>query len=367
MMKRYQSSWAMYICVVLSLVQPAWAADDNPPVAPKPEQIFKELDKDSDGQLTSDEVGEDRQRFFERLVRIGDQNDDGQLSIVEFQKASRPDDRPVEAARGNVERGGGDRSDFDERFKLLDSNCDGKITREEVPERAKPFLNPLFDRLGKDEMTKEEFLKARGQLGNQGRGPGAENGIPGGGTPEEFFTRLDTNSDGKLTLDEAPDRGRPFVERLLNGSDKGKDGSVSKEEFLAAMSRLKGVGRGENSNRGRPEAKRPGQDERKPEGGRMPDGRRKPEGDRRGSGEPKSEGAPRDGGRGPDAGGRRPLPRFFEKLDANSDGRISTDEFSKAPEFFKDLDENSDGHLDPRELLGPPPREGEDRDRPAAE
>lgn len=435
MIKRYQFSWAMFIGAALSLGQPVWAEDDKPAAAPSPEQIFKELDKNSDGKLTADEVGEDRKRFFERLVRVGDQNDDGKLNAEEFQKASKSDDRPVEAGRGEAGREGRDRPDFEQRFKQLDRNSDGKITRDEVPDLAKPFINPLFERFGKDEITKEEFLKARGPQG-QGR-PGGESGLPGGGNPEEFFKRLDTNNDGKLTLDEVPDRGRPFVERLLKAAGKGNDAAISKDEFMAAVARIQGAVRGENANRGRPEGERRDGD-RKPEGDRRPegerrdgdrkpesdrkpegerrdgdrkpegaprdgdrerkpgddrdrkpegaprdgDGERKPDGERnRGDGERRPEGAPRDGerrpeggprdgGRGPDGAGRRPVPRFFEKLDANHDGRISADEFAKAKDLFKELDENGDGHLDPRELLGPPPggRDGEMReggDRPA--
>ncbi len=427
-MKRYRFSWAMFIGAALTLSQPAWAEDEKPQAGPNPEQIFKDLDKNSDGQLTLDEVGDDRRRFFERLVRVGDQNEDGKLSTEEFIKASKSDDRPVDAPRGGREGGERERMDFEERFKMLDTNGDGKLSRSEIPDRAKPFLTPLFDRLDKDEITKEEFLRARGQFGGAGRGAGGENGIPGGGNPEEFFKRLDTNNDGKITLDEVPDRGRPMVERLLRVSGKGQDGSISKEEFQAAVARLQGPGRGDNANRGRPDRERTPEGERGRDGDRKPegtprdgerrrDGDRKPEGtlrdgERRGDAERKPEGAPRDGDRpaenerrpegdrdrdgerrtegaprdgegerrpeggrrvfrrGPEDMGRRHLPRFFEKIDANHDGRISPDELAKAHESFKELDENGDGHLDPRELMGPPPgggREGmnrEDGDRP---
>lgn len=407
----------MFIGAALCMGQPVWAADDKPAAGPNPEQIFKELDKNADGQLSADEVTEERKRFFERLVRVGDANSDGKLSAEEFQKASKADDRPVDAPRGGGGREGGDAANFEERFKRMDTNGDDKITREEIPEAAKQFLNPLFDRLGKNELTKEEFLAARGQ----GRGPGAANGLPGGGNPEEFFKRLDTNNDGKLTLDEAPERGRQFVERLLQASGKGNDGSVTKEEFLAAAAKLQGArGEGERKPEGaardggdrKPEGAARGGD-RKPEGGApreggdrktegagrdggrgpegAPRGERKPEGGDRGpreggdrggerkpEGAPRDgggrgpEGAPRDGGRGPEGPGRRPVPRFFEKIDANHDGRISAEEFAKANDFFKELDENGDGQLDPRELMGPPPgggREGMNReggDRPGA-
>ncbi|MES2794286.1 MAG: hypothetical protein V4719_32025 [Planctomycetota bacterium] len=344
-MRRYQLSWAMFIGAALCLGQPVWADDEKPAAGPNPEQIFKELDKNSDGQLSADEISEDRKRFFERLVRVGDKNSDGKLSAEEFQKASKADDRPVDAPRGGEGRAGAGAARFnaEEMFKRLDRNGDGKFTRDEIPGRAEQLLTPLFDRLGKDELTKEDLANARERLGGQGRAMG--NGLPGGGTPEESFKRLDTNNDGKLTVDEAPERARPLVERVLQGLGKEKDGSVSKEEFLTAAARLQGRGRDMNANR-RPEGA-PRDGERRPEGAPR-DGERRPEGERRGDGE------------------RRPmLPRFFNKLDTNHDGRISADELAKASELFKELDENGDGQLDPRELMGPPPGGREGGDRPA--
>ena len=46
--------------------------------------LFERLDTDKDGKVTKDELPEDRQRLFERLVRTADKNGDGQLTADEF-------------------------------------------------------------------------------------------------------------------------------------------------------------------------------------------------------------------------------------------------------------------------------------------
>ena len=70
----------------------------------KPEELFKQLDQDANGTLGKDEVPENQLRFYERLVRVGDKNEDGQLSQDEFAAAMKEeepqaDPRPAEGGR----------------------------------------------------------------------------------------------------------------------------------------------------------------------------------------------------------------------------------------------------------------------------
>ncbi|MBT5019169.1 MAG: hypothetical protein HON04_10525, partial [Planctomicrobium sp.] len=48
--------------------------------AQESDSIFDTLDKNEDGLLVADEVSEAQMRFFERLIRAGDENEDGKLS-----------------------------------------------------------------------------------------------------------------------------------------------------------------------------------------------------------------------------------------------------------------------------------------------
>jgi Ca2+-binding EF-hand superfamily protein len=446
-MKRWKISWTLCIAAALSTPGLMRADDAKPQLGANPEQVFKELDKNSDGQLSDDEMHEDQKRFFERLLRVGDKNTDGKLSLEEFKEATKPDSRPVEVRRGEA-GAGAERQNVDEMFSRLDKNGDGKISKDEVPEQAKPRFDPLFERLGKDALTKEDLQQARGRMGGMGGSSPEETvkrldkngdgkiskdevpdrakpfmmplferlgkdeltkedlqqarermqaqfgqGRPGQGRaeqgerrpgeeraagerapgerapgerapgerapgerapgerapgdrpiPAEIFNRMDVNGDGKIDLSDASDQNRPMIERMLERLRKGKDGSISKDEFLAAAPNILGDngrsgGRGPAEPRGRDAGRGPAEGRERAAGG--------PGGERQ----------------GPD-GGRRPVfPRLFEKLDTNHDGKISAEELAKAGELFKDLDENQDGQLDPRELLGPPPnREGAGRD-----
>ncbi len=313
---------------------------------PKPDELFKRLDKNNDGKVVKDEVPEDQVRFFERLVRLGDDDKNGELTLAEFTKASSEEPRrPEGGGPGPEGRGPGPGFDAKQIFDRMDRNSDGKVTRDELPEFARERFGRLFDELKKDSMTYEDFQKMRERLGpppGAGGAPGQPGqGGPGRGfgDPEENFKRLDTNGDGKFTRGEIPEQGRRFLEPMFDRL--GKD-EITKADFV----RLAEQFRGQREGGGTPAGGRP-------EGGR-PDGERRPEGGMR-------------------DGERRPMPRFFQLLDKDNNGKLSKSELERVGSLMAELDRNNDGELDQAELLGPPPgagpgpgREG-DRPRPDGE
>ncbi|NOX55298.1 MAG: hypothetical protein GXP27_12845 [Planctomycetes bacterium] len=275
---------------------------------PGPEEIFERLDQNGDGKIKSDEVPEPRRPMFDRLLERGDENGDGALSRDEFVKAfagSRGERRPgagrEAAGRPGMFRGA-------RVFEMLDQNKDGVVTKDEVPERFRERVLPLFERLNKEQLTREDLAQLMG-------------GGPGGPPFEMLFRRLDRNGDGKISRDEVPERAKRFLDPIFERT--GKD-ELTPED----LAQLRPPGRGAGPQFG-------------------------------GRGGPRGFGGP--GRFGPRAaGGPRGFapPRISEKIDTNRDGKISREELERAVSKFDELDADGDGQLDLRELFGAPGMSG---------
>ncbi|MFT4559332.1 MAG: Ca2+-binding EF-hand superfamily protein, partial [Planctomycetaceae bacterium] len=190
-MKRF----CMLTGIVLSFSIAATAQDGD-----KTTDLFKQLDKNKDGKIVADEVSEKQTRFFERLVRLGDADKNGELTQSEFAKATSESVDAPPAGRNPVGadrrpgNSGGQQIDAAAFFKRLDKNGDGKLEKSELPEQFAERLAPAFEKLDKDALTLQEFQQLRQNTRRAGAGqPG---GRPGQmGNPAEMFKRLDTNAD----------------------------------------------------------------------------------------------------------------------------------------------------------------------------
>jgi len=340
--------WSRWGLLSLFCTAGAWAAEGDDPAA-----LFTKLDSNSDGQLTVEEVPEEHRPHFERLLRRGDKDENKTLTKEEFQAAHAPDAEP-EAPAAPQGPGGSGRPNPGEIFERIDANKDGKLQKSEVsdkvPERVREMLNRIFEKAGKDEITREELMRS---IGEAARGAGG-----GSGEMLQRLKGLDKNGDGTISKDEIPDEGAERLRGLMERLGGGDSIDLKKaEEFAARMEReggprpegRPGEGRPEGDRGPRPEGRGPDGERRGPPEGRpegRPDGDRpRPEGDRE---MPERRGPD---GRGPEGPGRGGLMRL---LDENHDGRLSRQEFSQAATFFADLDMNRDGSLDPSELMGGP-------------
>ncbi|MEE2738139.1 MAG: HlyD family efflux transporter periplasmic adaptor subunit [Planctomycetota bacterium] len=172
----------------------------------------------------------------------------------------------------------------------------------------------------------KEPLKEEAQPRKRGGGGGGGGGRRGGGFD---LMQYDSNSDGKVSKDEAPERMREFFDRM----DPNSDGFIDAKE-IADMRRRFGGGRrggGGGGRRGqREEAAESGSEEATESG---------------------SEEAAESGSEEAAGGGQSRRQFNLMDYDKDGDGKVSKDE---APErmrsFFDRMDPNSDGFIDAKEI-----------------
>jgi Ca2+-binding EF-hand superfamily protein/mono/diheme cytochrome c family protein len=118
-------------------------------------------------------------------------------------------------------------AEFDEKFKAFDKNSDGVISGDEM--NSAEYLK-MLDADKNGTLTRDEALQSVRKTQNLG----------GGSDTGGLFKRLDKNADGKLTEDELPNK------RWFTGLDTDKDGSVTLDEAVKTLASLRKRGAAES-------------------------------------------------------------------------------------------------------------------------
>ncbi len=115
----------------------------------------------------------------------------------------------------------GARGGMMQRFLERDADGDGRISREEVPER----MRSRFDRM---DANGDGFIEDA-ELQRMGRRMGGQ------GNPVEGLRQMDVDGDGRLSRDEVPEP----MERRFDRMDANGDGYIDQDELEAMAERMR--------------------------------------------------------------------------------------------------------------------------------
>ena len=180
-----------------------------------------ELDTDANGELSADELAKpmlERADYkVRRMVKRFDADGDGKITQEEFSAPAR------------------------KRFAKRDFDGDGKISDNERPPRRQKNARGAGNASASSQPQEKEPRHTRGQHrarhGKHGRGHHVRNLKEVLERRTERFAIYDGNSDGVIEtteiIEKGSDRRSYRLRRRLHVLDINKDGSVSKDEFLA--------------------------------------------------------------------------------------------------------------------------------------
>ncbi len=310
--------------VVMLLAQPLGAEEEDQKPSRDGAKLFERLDANGDGQLTGDEVPEERQRLFKRLVANSDKDADGRLTREEFVagiESSRPK-RPFEQAETGGDTPKGPPLEPEALFERMDQNGDGKVVTDEVPEPRRERFAKLLERADQDDdgsLSLEEFRRGframAERLAPNGRPPVGVPGTEGPFTPAVIRV-LDTDGDGTLSREEIA-----AASQSLAKLDRDGDGTIDGGELFP------GRPGGPDRRPGRADVPRPGRPDASRPGGQVLG--RLLEADADGDGKLSQSEAPRR------------LQKRFSEIDTNSDGYVDGDEMREhLAEMLKNRPEN---------------------------
>jgi Ca2+-binding EF-hand superfamily protein len=232
-------TWAVIVGLLAGLAAaPAQDRVGRVPGRGLPSVGFTTLDSNGDGILDAQEIAS----AATSLAKL-DKNSDGQITSDEARPAI-PDGRGrgwPGGGRGGAEDGAGNVvEDTVKTLMAFDANGDGKLSKSELPER----FQRIFDRGDENKdgfLTPEEIRKVTAAQAAPADSPG-RGGRGDGPRGEMNFIRIDpilaavdTNGDGIISAEEIRN-----ASESIRKLDKDGDGKVTREEAMPSGGRGRG-------------------------------------------------------------------------------------------------------------------------------
>ena len=198
------------------------------PNAARFREAFIKLDSNGDTVLERDEIPADGRAAFERLLKRGDANKNGKLEAEEFRALAQ------KLAVLN------DITDVQARFKRMDKNEDGKVTRAEFT-----GVPANFDKIDADKdgsLSKAEIarfftrrvaaaglpaLAPRAEAGDKPKAKAVADSTP---KPDQAARKAETPAPAVPKEDREAEKVE--LSERFRFLDKNGDGKISKGEFL---------------------------------------------------------------------------------------------------------------------------------------
>ena len=192
------------------------------------DRLFQQLDRNGDDRVTLDEVPKPKRPLFKRFLGRADSNEDRILTREEWSRAvalGNPGEKGTTEQAADMAR---PRRRPLGLFQMLDANGDRRLSEAELADA--PRLLEKLDRDGDGAISIDELAPDRPGNGN---GPNPKAGRPRFDLVAGVLKRFDTDDDGKISKEEAPEA----IKRRFSRIDRDRNDVLDKGELARHFSR----------------------------------------------------------------------------------------------------------------------------------
>jgi Ca2+-binding EF-hand superfamily protein len=193
-------------------------------------------DANKDGKVSLDEMKTVAPNMTPEKFKALDRNGDGFVTKEDRSKGPKDGKGGIKAGRGPANGQGKPGANFAERMKKADANSDGKVTFEEMKTGSPRLTQERFNMMDKN---KDGFISPEdrpAKANNAAPAAGAQTNDPAAkkalarAKGREALVKADANKDGKVSMDELQQTNPKVTPEKFKKMDKNGDGFITKED-----------------------------------------------------------------------------------------------------------------------------------------